>query len=645
MFRRQLERYLEELNAILDTAHIPITASGAVMTLPAATADLKDWVADDRDFHSRQGDDWLQVIDDFRESLTNSGPKLRHEVEGITTPIESLLQGLITNMSAPAGTPSYTIDQAVRIALLPRLERLDTELATEAAILAAWRDLVSTSEKLNRTIEELSFRRDTLWAIARRRGLNLGRFGLFHHLTSVLTDNPDAVHEELDLAAGVEHEVRPLTDEPTGQATWQRLKLCEQMLARPAARADCIVWLRLAPTSLPQYEVTHGQVTFYNADYLSSYIGYPELAHHFQVPPTEILDSQLDQPILIDDEVEWERDWHMAYARVRLPNTVIHAAEGRARTMVEALKAIHHAVKDTWRILNGSILFVDGRRVSPMSWGPKEDIPELYVPRIDRLSQDIERMPGRNETLDPQSIDDLQEAISLSAGVKSAPEISPRATVMAAVRAIEHVNVRATGGTPHWADFASDFFKKAQGRVRLTEFILRYARAAIENSPHLPPSDPRIQDFANVRQQLLVYEALHQIIKVREAADHIPTLKWIYADHWFVRGLGELETILATPATMHNRLEEQCRRFNRQLGRLKRLRNSAIHGGPVSDAACESVETFAHNLGMQCLNEVMRALLTGRDIRSHMAGYRTDHIDRYEKVRTAGDVDALFVAY
>ena len=110
-------------------------------------------------------------------------------------------------------------------------------MATEAAIVAAWHDLVSTSEKLNRTVEELQFRRDSLWAIAQRRGLNLGTFGVLSDVTAVVTDNLDAVHQELDSAAGVEHEFRPWTDEPTGQETWQRLKLCEQILTRPARRA------------------------------------------------------------------------------------------------------------------------------------------------------------------------------------------------------------------------------------------------------------------------------------------------------------------------------------------------------------------------------------------------------------------------
>jgi len=69
----------------------------------------------------------------------------------------------------------------------------------------------------------------------------------------------------------------------------------------------------------------------------------------------------------------------------------------------------------------------------------------------------------------------------------------------------------------------------------------------------------------------------------------------------------------------------------------------AIHGGPVSETACQSVKIFAFNPGHQCLNEAMRALLTGTEIPSHMGGYRSDHIDRFERVRATGDIDALFV--
>lgn len=646
MFGRQHERQVEELVAILGTPDTPITASGAVMTLPAAAADLKAWLADDRDFQSLQGDDWLHVIEDLRQSLATSGPKLRTVVEAITTLIEPLLPKLISSTPGPDGAPIYAIDSAVRAELLPRLEQLDAEVATEAAIRAAWRDLVSTSEdrNLHRHVEELNFRRDTLYAIARRRGLDLGTFGVLSDVTSVLTDNPNAVQRELDLAAGVQHQPVPLSEEPTGQAPWQRINLCEEMLARPVRRADCIVWLRLAPTSLPQLEVTHGQVTFYNADYLSSFIGHPELADRFQVPPIEVLEPQADPPFLRPGEIEWEHNWHVVYARVEVPDTEIHTAVAKARTVVEALKAVHHATKGTWRIHHGSILFVDGKRVSSFSWGLQpEDIPDHFEPRNDWMGQDIERMSVRDQTLDSESVADLQEAITLSAALKDAA--SPRDTVMAAVRALEHVNVRATGGG-HWADFSVYYLKKAQARVKVTEAIHGYARAAVEFfSPPLPPADPLHRELAAIQTSLSVSEWPHQLFNTRAAADRIPDLKRIYAGHWLVRGLGELETVLATPEAMYARLEEQCRRFDRQIGRVKRLRNSSTHGGPVSEAACESVAAFARNLGLQSINEAMRALLTGRDIPSHMTDYRTDHQERYEKVRTAGDVDALFVEW
>jgi hypothetical protein len=119
---------------------------------------------------------------------------------------------------------------------------------------------VSSCEKLHRTVEEVAYRRDTLWAIAERRGFDLGEFGVFRDVCAVLTDDANAVRSEQDRAAGVEPEFRMPDWEPSGLETWQRLPLCEQVLTRPARRADCVVWLRLAPTHLPQYEVTHGQV-------------------------------------------------------------------------------------------------------------------------------------------------------------------------------------------------------------------------------------------------------------------------------------------------------------------------------------------------------------------------------------------------
>jgi hypothetical protein len=121
LFGRRHERQVQELGVV--GQHLgAITASGAVMTLPEATADLLDWVADERAFRPAKGDDWLQVIDDFRESLNTWGPKLCAVVTAITGSVEPLLGQLISIAPAPDGSPIYAIDASVRATLLPMLQ-------------------------------------------------------------------------------------------------------------------------------------------------------------------------------------------------------------------------------------------------------------------------------------------------------------------------------------------------------------------------------------------------------------------------------------------------------------------------------------------------------------------------------------------
>ncbi len=71
MFIRKHGRHVEE-HLQFEAA---IILSGAVMTLTAATSDLKDWVWDRRKFLPVQYDDWQQVIRNHRESLKLAGPR------------------------------------------------------------------------------------------------------------------------------------------------------------------------------------------------------------------------------------------------------------------------------------------------------------------------------------------------------------------------------------------------------------------------------------------------------------------------------------------------------------------------------------------------------------------------------------------
>ncbi|BCI52216.1 hypothetical protein NIIDNTM18_14940 [Mycolicibacterium litorale] len=650
MLVRQHESLVEELRVQLSFDG-PITSSGAVLTLPAATTDLRDWVADRRKFLAVQYEDWMQVVRDFRDSVSATGPNLSRLVAASTAQIRSLLNVLFSSTTAADGAASRAIDATVRADVLKKLEQLDTELATEGAIVAAWRDLVKGADQRTRSVEEISFRRDTLFAVAQRRNLDVvGSFGTFNQVSSVLADVADAVRAELAEEAGVTY-ARPMPPSrgPSGVPTWRRIELCERVLARPPFRGDCIVWLRLEPTFLPEHDVTHGQVTFYNASYISGFVRQPDGADEFfDVVPTEILlPVPPDRaPILEDGEVEWEDNWNMTYARVTLPGTETHTAYAKAVALVEALKSVNHAESEAWTLLPGHLLYVDGERRSLLSWGPKEHAPgRTYYAQNDRLHRDIRRMARANQTLDARSIHDLQDAMAMSAALKVADKESPQAVVMASVRAIEHMNAWTTGGVKDWAEYASDYFKKAQARVKAVGLISHFTRTAIHQRPDRRPGAPRGPEQAlfEIEQRLRRTVGAHEYFDVRASVDEVTALRAIYTDHFLSRGLGEIETAVATPAALYGLLDEQCRRFERHLARLKRLRNSAIHGGPVSDTACQSVAVFAFNLGHQCLNEAMKALLAGIEIPTHMSDFRADHIDRFKRVKQTGDIDALFV--
>jgi len=644
MMVRRHEKYVEELAVQLGFKE-SITASGAVMTLPAAVADLIDWVGDRRKYLTVQFGDWLQVVDDYQESLRATGPKLRSFVESLTAPIELLLQSLIEY-------ETETIDPIARADLAGHLALLKAALTTPEATVEAWRDLVRSAENDGRSFEEVTHRRDILWAIVYRRNLDLGHFGVLRQARDVLIDDDDAVSRELATERGTKHKFKfpPRSRSiPTGQPLWRRLELCEAVLSRDAPRGDCIVWLRLAPTLLPQWEVRHGPVTFYNAHWLSGWATYPSGAgERMKYPPWEVLKPKGDPPILRDGEVEWENDNNMVYARVELPGIPPHAAEAKARALVESFVVVNHAAKDTWRLLNGSLLFVDGKRRSLMSWGAKEDFPMPFNPYNDWMGRDIGKMASGNRTLDGRSLANLQEAIGMSTTLKLAVDESPQATVMAAVRAIEHVNAWTTGGVKDWAEFASSYFKKASSRIRFVQFMNHLNLFAMDGRPNCdygsPPSKGE-RELWEIRSKMRIHVWPHEMINSRGLADHVSDFARIYDDahHWISRGLREVESSLATPAAMHAALEEHCRRFDRQLRRLKRLRNAAIHGGPVSDTACQSVANFASTLAHVCLNEAIRAVLTGADIETHIKAYRDDHIDRFRRIKEFGDIDALFV--
>jgi hypothetical protein len=171
--------------------------------------------------------------------------------------------------------------------------------------------------------------------------------------------------------------------------------------------------------------------------------------------------------------------------------------------------------------------------------GVQRNRQEEYYPQNDHMCRDIRRMSGTNQNLDAQSMHDRQDAMGMSTALKAASEESPQAVVMASVRAIEHMNAWTTGGVKNWADFVSDYFKKAQARVRVAEFISHFTKAAIDHVPDRRPDAPRAPQRAlfDIRSRLMRTVGAHEYLYVRAAVDESAALRGIYANHFLSRGL------------------------------------------------------------------------------------------------------------
>lgn len=619
------EQWLAEIVAVLEGR---FTVYVAEMTLTAAVVELLAWVDDRRQFITAQHNDWQSMLTDVRSAYSASGPKLQRVVDPAYCSVESHFGQLFTCSAGAGGNNEVGIDEKIRESLRRDAVVLRERLRSDDAIDSAWIDLHQACVSRTQGVEDIEFKRKTLWAIAEARHQNTdSRFGLGRQLSELMQGNPL-------LAFG--------THTGGNGAVWQRSQQCQKFLRRPPAKADCVVWLRLEPAFMHEFEVTHGQVTFYSAQLLAACVGHPELAGNFTLVPHEVLDLPVD--IQEDERRAWAEDPGLTYARVLLPDTVVHLARKQASTLVSALVQISDPHPGTWIQLDGSMLFVDGT-LRTWEWGPKarrRDYSRLYS--RDAVARQIQLMAQTSQSLSIETTEQLAAALALSNALTRARDDGPEATVMAAVRAIEHVNAWAVGSRSDWAQFARKYFKQATSRAQLVAFLAEFTSVASTNvpdsSPDAPPPPEKLDD---IKEELWTTSADVDYFDVSGAIAHLPRLREIYQRHWLRRALADMEAVFRSGESVVARLDVYDRRFDIHLSRLKRIRNAAIHGGPVTPDACESIATFAYHLGHYCLNQVIEAHLTATDVATYVKGFRTREQERRQKVELDSDYDGLFV--
>lgn len=95
-----------------------------------------------------------------------------------------------------------------------------------------------------------------------------------------------------------------------------------------------------------------------------------------------------------------------------------------------------------------------------------------------------------------------------------------------------------------------------------------------------------------------------------------------------MRRLAETDDILSTGTALRAAFDQEALRVKRRVTRLTRSRNAAIHGGPLSDATCDTIAEFATTLGRRALTTTIWAIATGRSVEAHATSRRDEFRQR-----------------
>nr|UQB94730.1 hypothetical protein KN252_03545 [Mycobacterium intracellulare] len=237
----------------------------------------------------------------------------------------------------------------------------------------------------------------------------------------------------------------------------------------------------------------------------------------------------------------------------------------------------------------------------------------------------------------------LRPPLRLMSALTEARQIDSEAVVMAAVRAIEHCNnwTAPTGGH-RWYGFVDEYLVD---EYTLTAFARRVVIDVFHASEtYLPDSTPGAvtpQELNAIREDIIVNEWGTAIDRSKAVA-HVAALRRIYADHWLARRLAETDDIISSGAALSLVFSNEQARVDSRVKRLTRSRNAAVHGGPLSEAACATIADFATVVAQSALHNNIRAIVDGHQADAHATSRRDEYRQRIENLERGGDLENLF---
>jgi hypothetical protein len=649
---QQRERWLEELREYVKRKEMIICRAG-YMSLPAITDEIVEAAADPRQHTNQQRYDWKSRVRDLDDARMWLGPELLAQVE----PSASEVSKAITSDLLPAkANGNFGLDDSKRPHVLAKAQALAARLERDDAISAAWRDLVAACQSSDHSLyptERVKFLRDAVVALCARRQQDLGPFGSLHTAVDVLLGSALDVRRAQFILKDIESMGEFEIGRDSDLAPDALEYLAARSVAVPSPDGDYVVWFRIAPACVRGgLSVSHGDVTFYQARRLASALTEPEVVREmFDVVPEELLIEEIRQFQTSTDDAptetrgfEWQ-DPALVYARVEMHGVKRHLAVPRARVLLDAILQRNGTPENAWKVLGGHLLFGETERFHypSIEWGLKKprDFGRPYYEN-DHFTHSLKEMTNDGHIVTADSAQALAPVLRLQTELLDIPLSDAEAAVRAAVRAIEHCNTRATRGALDWATFIEEYLLDVYTVETFAQRAVTNAfDAAVRYLPDHSPGAPAQPDLEAIRADITTNDWGNRIIRSKTVA-HTSTLRKIYTEHWLRRRLAELDDTLGSAATLAAAFQEEQSRVNARVDRLRRSRNAAIHGGPLSVAACESIADFARHIATMALNNVIRATVDNETVDAHTKARRDEYHQRSKDLQLGGDLEYLF---
>ncbi|MGY1651781.1 hypothetical protein [Geodermatophilus sp. SYSU D01119] len=581
------------------------------LSLSVALDELDRWLTDPRPydpgFHRWP---WQHMAEDVQQVIATRGPRLRASTPGLSKLKDLLL------------TPKLGAKPDVRRQASDLLRSGQVELGQ--ASVAAFDDLLAAVRDPAATTETVAARLRLLESALAMTGRSLRSEG--NLLAGVLDDAAFDIaiaRQELD-GTPMPSPARRSELDSAGLAPDERVTLCHALLEQERTPGRQAVWVVYGQARIAAagWHVNFGPVTFYDGPAMLGLIDMVRDGtsdRHEDLPEELLSDGELGDPSR--RRLTWPTDVEQWVAvRVDLGTSRYADPVRIAWEQVEALVQVagFHGRGTAWERLSGYLFVEDGQlRGSSFPFRLPFDRRQ-YV--HDYTDEELFRLAPRLQAHLPVTDPLLAELLQVSALVHDREESADPTTLLQDVRAIELVSSRCSTA---WQDLLLDNFAVDSLRqtARLDVFNAVWTMTSnSELKAHLPDL-PEPHDLQkNVPGE---YHRYQLRIDVALAALK-PLARSMPIHHAGGRRIRTVAAACTDPTAVQAWVEAEIEHYQRRVRRLKRCRDSLIHGGPISLDVARTVQRFANRQAQAVVATALEAVLQGRAIADVFAEHRRD---------------------